>query len=351
MKPKVSVIVPIYNVEPYLKQCVDSIRNQTLKDIEIILVDDGSPDRCPEMCDQFAKEDNRIRVIHQENQGVSVARNNGVKAAVGEWLSFCDPDDWMDEAQLSALYAQAEQEAADIAICGCYRINEDSQMIVYNIIDDAVPTCVFCGKSVMELAYECLLPGYLREQGYTNFCINVPWGRIYRAELVRDIEFPKGIHPAEDDIYNYTVFAKAQKVLIVQKCLHYNRTYSGVMGNFQKNCARNAQKAIRIEKDCLERICDRKEFEALADRIETGKLSFVLKSYFFNPSNPDSYGIRKQELRQYLAGNTVYLKYPKNKPYYTLKQKITYYLLRFHVYWPFELQRLLRKRHAVKQGK
>ena len=91
----ISVIVPIYNVEKYLPQCVESLMNQTLKDIEIILVDDGSPDCCPVICDEYAEKDKRIKVIHQKNAGVSAARNEGLKNAQGAFIGFVDPDDWV----------------------------------------------------------------------------------------------------------------------------------------------------------------------------------------------------------------------------------------------------------------
>ena len=92
----VSIIVPIYKTEKYLNKCIDSIVNQTYKDLEIILVDDGSPDRCPQMCDAWEKKDNRVRVIHQHNVGVSAARNSGIQAAQGVFITFVDSDDWIE---------------------------------------------------------------------------------------------------------------------------------------------------------------------------------------------------------------------------------------------------------------
>lgn len=96
MNPLISVIVPIYNVEKYLARCVDSIVNQTYKNLEIILVDDGSPDRCPQMCDDYAEKDSRIKVVHKKNGGLSDARNAGMAVATGEYISFIDSDDWID---------------------------------------------------------------------------------------------------------------------------------------------------------------------------------------------------------------------------------------------------------------
>ena len=94
--PKISVIVPVYKVEPYLRKCLDSIVGQTYQNLEIILVDDGSPDKCGEICDEYARRDERIQVIHQENGGVSAARNAGLKKVTGEWIGWIDPDDWAE---------------------------------------------------------------------------------------------------------------------------------------------------------------------------------------------------------------------------------------------------------------
>lgn len=123
---KVSVIVPVYNVEPYLKRCVDSIRCQTLEDIEIILVDDGTPDHSGELCDAWAEEDGRIRVIHKENGGLTSAWKAGVEAASSDYVGFVDGDDWVDANMFECLYASASQYDSDLAVCGLVYDYEDA---------------------------------------------------------------------------------------------------------------------------------------------------------------------------------------------------------------------------------
>lgn len=115
--PKVSVIIPIYNVEKYLSECVESVINQTLKEIEIILIDDGSTDTSPSICDKYQKKDSRIKVIHKSNGGLSNARNTGLKLAQGEYISFVDADDWIASEMLSKMYLKAKQEHSDVTIC------------------------------------------------------------------------------------------------------------------------------------------------------------------------------------------------------------------------------------------
>ena len=110
---KISVIVPVYNVEKYLEKCVESILNQSLKDIEIILVDDGSPDNCPQICDEYATKDSRVKVCHKQNGGLSSARNEGLKHVSGEYYMFVDSDDWLDSETCEVTYNYAKQNDAD----------------------------------------------------------------------------------------------------------------------------------------------------------------------------------------------------------------------------------------------
>ena len=126
-KTKISVIVPIYKVEKYLDRCVRSVLAQTFRDFELILVDDGSPDSCPQMCDDWAKKDSRIRVIHQNNQGLSAARNTGIRAASGEYINFIDSDDWVADTLLSDLYRLLIKYDADISVCGFEKCSSEKQ--------------------------------------------------------------------------------------------------------------------------------------------------------------------------------------------------------------------------------
>lgn len=118
MTPKVSVVVPVYGTEKYLQNCVQSLQNQTLQDIEIILVDDGSPDNCPAMCNEYARKDSRIKVVHQENAGLGPARNSGIRAATGAYIGFVDSDDWVKPEMYARLYEAAARTDADIAASG-----------------------------------------------------------------------------------------------------------------------------------------------------------------------------------------------------------------------------------------
>ena len=118
---KLSVIVPVYKVEKYLRRCIDSILEQNYRDIELILVDDGSPDWCPEMCDQYRKKDKRVRVIHQKNSGVAVARNAGMRMATGDYITFVDSDDYIDREMYLSMFEIIEQYQCDVVMCDCVK--------------------------------------------------------------------------------------------------------------------------------------------------------------------------------------------------------------------------------------
>ena len=117
---KISVVVPVYNVEKYLRKCIDSIINQTYKNLEIILVDDGSPDKCGEICDEYAKKDNRVKVIHKKNAGVSSARNDGIDNATGEYIIFVDSDDWLEDNAIEIMVDKLNEYDYDCVFCNFY---------------------------------------------------------------------------------------------------------------------------------------------------------------------------------------------------------------------------------------
>lgn len=143
-RPKVSVIVPVYKAESYLCKCVDSLLAQTLTDFEILLIDDGSPDKSGEICDAYAQRDTRIRVLHQQNSGVSIARQRGLEMAVGDYVIHTDPDDWVEPDMLQSLYAKAVAENADMLICDFYVNYGEKQEYVKQQPDELDHNVVLC---------------------------------------------------------------------------------------------------------------------------------------------------------------------------------------------------------------
>lgn len=209
---KISVVVPVYKVEEYLERCVRSLICQTYTNLEIILVDDGSPDRSGQMCDAFAQQDPRIRVIHKKNGGLSDARNAGIEAATGAYIAFVDSDDWYDPTMLQTLYRLCEEYGAGIAECS-YR----------NIYQTHTAAESACSGEIMEFtpvqAMECNLDW--------QHCKPVAWNKLYRADVVGDIRYPVGkIH--EDEFTTHRFYLAAKKIVYVDVALvNYERRNLG----------------------------------------------------------------------------------------------------------------------------
>lgn len=177
---KVSVIVPIYNVEKYLRTCVDSICNQTFKSLEIILVDDGSPDMCSKICDDYAQQDIRIKVIHKKNAGLGEARNTGLEAATGDYIYFIDSDDWIEPNMLATLVHELEQEQADFVMCGFKKCAEGRQPIIDHHTEQK--------KTFREneITKQLFLPmvaqrSEIKEDYTINMCV---WTNLYKRSII-----------------------------------------------------------------------------------------------------------------------------------------------------------------------
>lgn len=204
-KDKISVIVPVYKVEQWLTECVNSIRNQTYKNIEILLIDDGSPDQCPIMCDEFAKIDERIRVIHKENGGVSSARNVGIDAARGTYITFIDSDDYVDKDYVSKLYDNLN--GCSISECGTVCFDEDGMRPVKT------------GKPII-LDWE----EYLTETNLNGFLsYAVVYSKLYKRELFVDVRFPIGRINGEDEATTFRLVYNGKKVSRIYDALYYYR--------------------------------------------------------------------------------------------------------------------------------
>lgn len=217
---KISLIVPIYNVEKYLPSCIDSILKQTYVDMEVILVDDGSPDNCPAICDEYAKKDERIHVIHQQNKGLSGARNTGIEYAQGEYLIFVDSDDTIEPTMVEELYTYAEGRECKIVACGRYYVFEDGEKIS-KIADNKSKTYAFA-EAMQEM------------NTFTLFDMSA-WAKIYRRELFQDIRFPEG-KLSEDYYIMYKLFDLAQTIGYVAKPLYnYLQRQSSISRNKKIN--------------------------------------------------------------------------------------------------------------------
>lgn len=207
--PAISVIVPIYNAEKTIHKCVDSLLTQTFQDFEILLIDDGSPDQCGVICDEYAKKDNRIRVIHQENQGVSAARQCGIDHAQGEYTIHADPDDWVELNMLEELYKKAKIDDADMVICDFYINTYKGQY--------------YLTQKPSSLHHEVVLKE-LFEHLHGSCC-----NKLIRSSCYKDynIKFPKDLSFCEDQYTMASLLIEKIRVSYLPKAFyHYYRNNS-----------------------------------------------------------------------------------------------------------------------------
>ena len=201
----ISVIVPVYNMEQYLERCINSIVDQTYRNLEIILVDDGSTDRSPRMCDEYAAKDGRIKVVHKVNGGLSDARNAGLQVATGTYIGYVDSDDWIEPQMYQRMYEACIEHQAQVAVCRYAKIYRDH-------VDRE-------GKGqVTVFDREGILKAYLADQPeYVVY--NSVWSKLFAREVVEGVLFPVGKN-SEDIMYTTKAFCKLEKAVYIDECLY-----------------------------------------------------------------------------------------------------------------------------------
>lgn len=236
-EPLISIIVPVYKVEQYLNRCIESIVRQTYSNLEIILVDDGSPDLCPVICDDWARKDDRIKVVHKKNGGLSDARNAGMKISSGELLGFVDSDDWIEQDMYRRLYESMKKENSDIAACGVEMVWEDetlSQKLT------KTNNCVLnCEEAMQALIDESWLKQPV-------------WYKLYKTKLIQNILFPVGKYH-EDAFWSYQAIGAAKRVSIINYVGYYYWQRKGsIMGEDYSLKRLDAIQALENRQDYLE---------------------------------------------------------------------------------------------------
>ena len=212
--PLISVVIPVYKVEAYLDRCVQSIVDQTYRNLEIILVDDGSPDNCGAMCDAWAEKDNRIKVIHKENGGLSDARNAGMTIATGNYIGFIDSDDYIAPQMYQLLYGRMLQDGSDIAACG-----------VEMVFEDNTPSRPLTSPGDFTLDHVSAMEAVVLES-----VLKQPvWNKLYKTDLVRDLLFPVGKYH-EDVFWTWQAVAQAKSVSVLDApCYFYVQRSGSIM--------------------------------------------------------------------------------------------------------------------------
>ena len=277
---KISIIVPFYNVEKYAPKCIESIINQTYTNLEIILVDDGSPDTCGKICDDYALKDGRIKVIHKKNAGLSDARNVGIKEATGKYIGFVDGDDYIEKDMYKYLYNLIKENNADISICGVEEVYEDG-----SIQDEKAK------ESIEILSKEDAIKELLLDKKVRSHA----WDKLYKRELFENIEYPYG-RKMEDIATTYKLFDLSNKIVIGEEIKYYYlQRNNGIMGS------KSTKMWVDYYELALERYNDLKITYPQMLENNIALMNIII----------DLYGQPNEELKEYLKKNKIKKEYNK----------------------------------------
>jgi glycosyltransferase involved in cell wall biosynthesis len=275
-RPNVSIIVPVYNTEKYLNKCINSLISQTLKNIEIILVDDGSLDNCSKICDDYKKIDDRIKVIHKENAGLGYARNSGLEIAKGEFVAFLDSDDYVNKNMYEILYAEAKKKSLNAVFCGYKRVYKDKYIKEIIKYDKSI-----IYKDIKE-AQSVLLDMVGAEPSYpmdykleVSSCMAVYFREILTRHSI--LFCSERDYISEDYLFNIDFLSKSKKIGFLAQALYYYRRNEVSLTRCYKEDRFVKRKKLFIEANTrLGRIFDTNIFQTRADRAFIGNVRVII---------------------------------------------------------------------------
>ena len=321
--PKVSIIVPIYNVEKYLNRCMETLLNQTLKEIEIILVDDGSPDNCPQMCDEYAKKDDRIKVIHKRNEGLGFARNSGLEIATGEYVAFVDSDDYVDLNMYKVLYGHIKEYKLDAVLCGFKRVIDGK---VKSITIDGVSPTVQPKVIFSQIDYIPNVIGCLPSSQYNQLYGYAVWNILFSNNIIQQhhIRFEsERKFVSEDIIFQLDYASKIDEILLLPQSFYYYCQNDGSITT--KYNPKRFEQEIELYREIRRRA---RKFEFMIDNLDLRVKRLLLhkticsvcdtiKALNYKDSIAALYKIsRNKELQNVLENYPIKQMTPKNKYFY-----------------------------------
>lgn len=344
----ISIIVPVYKIPRIiLSQCVNSILNQSYENFELILIDDESPDEAGKICDEYALQDKRIKVIHQSNQGVSVARNNGIKSATGKWITFIDADDWVEKDFLSRFLEMAEESDAEILMSACF-INyankevknpffRDTQLVVSGVKKDRIILEYLCSK--------------IHSDNVAFTDIGSPWAKFYKRDfLIRNnLLFNPKLIRMQDNIFNLYAIEKANKIYYKEKFLYHYR--KSTISGFSRYTPQIVTYYNLVFKYISEYIQEYNKSDLFKEALKVKQIKSIYvfcKMSLFHPNNPHTLRDKMKELRS-IAMSTSYRNAIKNvnMKYLTKTELIWTILLKLKcylgIYLLFNLKNLIFK--------
>lgn len=336
----VSIIVPVYNAEQYLATCIDSLMNQSYKNIEVILINDGSTDNSGKICDEYAKKDSRIKVIHQKNSGPSVARNTGINASVGNYIQFVDSDDSI-EPNMSKKLIEAMNEDVQLVICGYNTINMNGDNVS---IQKDIPTIDGVHQNTE----------FIKNFGefYKNNFINPLWNKLYVTNIIKkfNIFFAENLNLGEDLLFNLEYIKFCNNINII-KCQLYNylifNNNSSLTESFKNKLFENQQMLfLKVREFLLEKGSFTGENENSVEITYTNRIVGCFENIFHKDSNLNSKQ-RKKEIFNILDDDCLRNKneYFKNS---SVQKRFIGFLIKYKlvssIYWFFKIKKILRNK-------
>ncbi len=276
----ISIIVPVYKVEKYLRKCVESIQAQTYCDLEIILVDDGSPDKCPQICDDLARTDRRIKVIHKENGGLSSARNVGLDKATGEYITFVDSDDTINPLMIEYLFDAISINNADISMCGCKTVTDDGNLLAIDSFEDGR---IFKNE---ELISSIILP-----------LKTASWNKLFKRSVINNSRFPNSKIHGEDLVFLMDIINQSTTLVTIQYIgyNYFKRGNSITTSSFNNRafdeiwCKDKAAQILNIKFPSFEKRASLWRFRARMNIIRSISKNGIRAQYLLNIAEYENY--------------------------------------------------------------
>ena len=332
MEDLISVIVPVYNVEDYIEKCLDSIINQTYNNLQIIIVDDGSPDDSGKICDDYAKKDSRITVLHKENGGVSFARNIGLQNATGNWVTFVDSDDWIKNDYIEQLLKIAKQDNADVVLCGYNRVNNTARQEIN----------ATGGKDTFSLS-EYLIKTLNPQTGF-GFCHM----KLIKKDCIQNLRFDENLVVGEDALFNMQLSKNIKKAVFYKKALYnYRNNSNSVVKRYDDNYAK---KYLESMKKCKEYITSNYTDSKIKQNYYNYvayHVMLVAVNYCFHPENKNKHKIK---LLKEICSYDIFKEGILNSNFenISLTRKVTLFTLKHKLYFLTGLICKIRQRQNKK---
>lgn len=291
---RISVIVPVYKVEAYLRQCLDSVIHQTYRNLEIILIDDGSPDGCGSICDEYARRDTRIRLLHKENGGLSRARNDGIRLAVGEWITFVDSDDWLSPDYYERMSAFLTDDEAEVVCSRGYIVESPGGSVTMRAFEGELPPEGEAGK--IDLIHRVLVP---RRQNGLSISAGTVWDKFFRASFLRRnrLLFDASSRAWEDLWFSLQAFNRAKRVKVAGEIgYHYRTVANSITKRFDLDRPR-----INYDFLCKIHSLEIEGSDLLRNSIEARAMILILHSLRFCYLHPQNTASRREIAREIQA--------------------------------------------------